>query len=337
MKQASREHAERERWPIFEPLEGDRINPIALNKSVCVAGDRTHVNLALPSPKVSRVHVLFVTDENSVYLRDLASLNHVFVNDAPAREAVLAKGDSVRVGPYKFRCGSGFSPDHDHDTSGAPAAELDVLNSDVHVAVSGRTLLIGSRPDCDLRMPESVAAPAQAIVFEKAGRHFLRHLRNSNGTYVNDRKVGQVELSFGDVIRMGDIELRYQAAAAHGPADDQVAVDEQASPDADDAVAPEPDDDLGLLPLAAENEPKASASQDGPLPDLEDLDPDDVIPLRDEPERVPEPALTGLIGGDVHPGRIERRPVEPSGSREKANGTEKSAPRGSTPSAGRVR
>jgi pSer/pThr/pTyr-binding forkhead associated (FHA) protein len=336
VRQASREHAERERWPIFEPLEGDRINPIALNKPVCVAGDRTHVNLALPSPKVSRVHVLFVNDENSVYLRDLASLNHVFVNDAPAREAVLSNGDAVRVGPYKFRCGSGFPAGHEEAGHEAPAAELDVLNSDVHVAMSGRTLLIGSRPDCDLRMPESVAAPAQAIVFQKAGRHFLRHLRNSNGTYVNDRKVGQVELSFGDVIRMGDIELRYQAATAHGPADEQLAVDDQLSPGAD-AVAPGPDDELGLLPLAAENEPAGSAAQEGPLPDLEDLDLDDVIPLRDEPERGPESALVGLIGGDVHPGRVERRPVEPSGSREKANGVEKPAPRVSTPSTGRVR
>ena len=38
---------------------------------------------------------IFVADRDSIYLRDLASRNHTFLNDEPIREAVLRNGDVI--------------------------------------------------------------------------------------------------------------------------------------------------------------------------------------------------------------------------------------------------
>src|SRR5688572_26752646 len=74
--------------------------PVALNKAVCVIGRRWGVHPPLASKLVSKLHALIVRERDGVYVRDLASRNHVFVNDQPVRETDLTTGDVVRVGPY---------------------------------------------------------------------------------------------------------------------------------------------------------------------------------------------------------------------------------------------
>ena len=122
-------------WPVLEPLDGARERPIALNKPVCVAGDRARVNLTLRDATVSRAHAIFITDARGAYLRDLASLNHVFVNEEPVREASLHAGDVLKIGPYAFRCQGGLpeSADPAQTAPSTPAAELRTPDDSIHV------------------------------------------------------------------------------------------------------------------------------------------------------------------------------------------------------------
>ena len=271
MRQVPRTEADSHHWPVLEPLSGSQERPIALNKAVCVAGDRARVNLPLPSDMVSRAHALFLSDEHGVYVRDLASRNHLFINDEPVREAELHDGDRVEIGPYVFRCDAP-SDLQSNGAAHAPGSEL-MTPEGVHVPLKGRSTVIGRRDDCDVIIEGELVSPAHAVVFELDGRHRIRDLRSRHGTFVNDKRIGQSDLSPGDQVKIGDATLVYQAATDLTEASEPAVAPE--APAADQAQEHEP--------LAAEPEPDLNAddmpAQPDPAPAPEDLD---VIPLADD-------------------------------------------------------
>src|SRR5947209_3193565 len=205
MKHAERALVEANHWPILEPIEADgQVNPIALSKPVCVAGARARVSLPLNSPQISRAHALFVADSDGVYVRDLASLNGVSVNDSPVREAVLHNGDTVRMGPFSFRCAENFPEVEGAEQPHAGSAELRLPTDGARVPLTSRTLVIGSREECDLHVSDRDVSPAHAVIFDREGRWFIRDLRSATGTLVNGELVGEIMLEPGDEIRVGD-------------------------------------------------------------------------------------------------------------------------------------
>jgi pSer/pThr/pTyr-binding forkhead associated (FHA) protein len=211
MKQMAQLAAESKGWPILEPINVEELpRPVAINKDVCVVGTRQEVNLKLASPLVSRTHAIFVADHDSIYLRDLASRNHTYLNDKPIREAVLRNGDTIGLGPLAFRCKSGFDKPYDPTEMHAPAAELLSVTDGKRIPLTMRSTLIGSRDDCDVVLPARGVEPSHAIIFEREGRRYIRDLRSVSGTWVNNNAVGQIELNDGDDIRIAQAEFVYQ-------------------------------------------------------------------------------------------------------------------------------
>jgi len=203
-------------FPILKVAGDESIRaPVALNKAVCVVGRRLGVHLPLNSTKVSKVHALIVRQRSGVYIRDLASRNHLYVNDEPVVETALNDGDAVRVGPYTLNCASGFGPAEDNGelgpgiAPGAPGATLDVVGEETRLPLGARAVLIGHREDCELNLADDRVAPVHAVVFELDGKHVLRDLNSSAGTFVNNQSVHQKELEAGDEIRIGRMRVRY--------------------------------------------------------------------------------------------------------------------------------
>jgi pSer/pThr/pTyr-binding forkhead associated (FHA) protein len=215
MKQMERRQAETMGWPILEPIEAEGVTrAVALSQQVCVAGAREHVNLRLPSKRVSRTHALFVADRDAIYLRDLASRNHTFLNEEKIREAVLRNGDVIGLGPLTFRCQSGFDRPDGQDGAQAPPAELRMESDDARFPLSGRTSVIGSRGDCDVLLRGDDVDPAHAVIYQREGRRFIRDLRSQSNTLVNDEPVKEAELQPGDRIQIGGAHLIYQTVAS---------------------------------------------------------------------------------------------------------------------------
>jgi ABC-type multidrug transport system ATPase subunit len=59
-------------------------------------------NIPLPSPLVSRYHAEITQSPHGYAILDKGSANGTFVNGSKIRRAILAQGDVIHIGPYKF-------------------------------------------------------------------------------------------------------------------------------------------------------------------------------------------------------------------------------------------
>src|SRR5687768_13451840 len=93
------EHSAGARWPMLKPVGPEPGGPsVILDLPVCVVGARSKVHLPLDSPLVSKSHALIVDGgpDDGIYVRDLASRNHLYVNGSRVREAPLRPADLLR-------------------------------------------------------------------------------------------------------------------------------------------------------------------------------------------------------------------------------------------------
>ena len=206
-----------EPWPMLKSVQSPLPRrSVCVNRAVCVVGARSRVHLPLASPLVSRVHALIVNDGDA-YIRDLASRNHVFVNDRPVREAKLHDGDLLRVGPFAFRWQSPrVVPDtrEFHDDGAA----LILSGCATRFRIDRRTVLIGQRPQCDVPLCKPQVSPVHAVLFQRSGKRYLRDLNSHAGTFVNGRRIREVELRNGDEIRIGVTFLHFECTeTVHSP------------------------------------------------------------------------------------------------------------------------
>lgn len=67
-----------------------------------VFGRHGECDVVLPDATVSRRHTEIRRDEADVILSDLGSLNGSYVNGQPVETAVLADGDDISVGVFRF-------------------------------------------------------------------------------------------------------------------------------------------------------------------------------------------------------------------------------------------
>lgn len=75
-------------------------------------------------------------------------------------------------------------------------------------------LSIGRSAEADVRIDDRYASGVHARIFSRDGRTYIEDMNSTNGTQLNDATLnGEAELIDGDVVRIGDTELRYEAHA----------------------------------------------------------------------------------------------------------------------------
>ena len=73
-------------------------------------------------------------------------------------------------------------------------------------------LSIGRSAEADVQIEDRYASGLHARVFSRDGRTYVEDMNSTNGTLVNDATLrGEAELIDGDVLRIGDTELRFEA------------------------------------------------------------------------------------------------------------------------------
>jgi pSer/pThr/pTyr-binding forkhead associated (FHA) protein len=77
----------------------------------------------------------------------------------------------------------------------------------------GPGLVIGRALACEITIEDSYASGRHARLYDRDGHVYIEDLNSTNGTYVNGSRVSaQQLLRPGDVIRIGDTELRFDHA-----------------------------------------------------------------------------------------------------------------------------
>jgi pSer/pThr/pTyr-binding forkhead associated (FHA) protein len=92
-----------------------------------------------------------------------------------------------------------------------PGRYLQVAGPDraVMIALGSEPIHIGRGLAADLHLDESSVSRRHAILVPRPSGARILDDRSSNGTFVNGRRIQQVDLQDGDVIVLGRIMLRY--------------------------------------------------------------------------------------------------------------------------------
>ncbi|TJY58992.1 FHA domain-containing protein [Sinimarinibacterium sp. CAU 1509] len=76
-------------------------------------------------------------------------------------------------------------------------------------------LTVGRRPDNAITLNDSFVSGRHALVGRDAnGRCYVEDLKSSNGTLLNGKRVERAWLQDGDIVRIGNIDLRFAGDAA---------------------------------------------------------------------------------------------------------------------------
>lgn len=94
------------------------------------------------------------------------------------------------------------------------------------IVLTNRPVSLGRSDEADYQLPTKLASRIHAQVFPRERGWWVEDLGSSNGTVVNGNKIGKpMPLVPGDVITLGDVDLKFEgvAAAPAGPPDHLVA------------------------------------------------------------------------------------------------------------------
>lgn len=110
---------------LLKPKQGGR--PIVLDKPILLVGRHPECDLILEtSPKISRKHCFLALAEDRCYVRDLESMNGVWVNGRRVTDTVLLEiGDDLMIGDVEFEISR-----HQQKVAPKPAPRRDLPEPD---------------------------------------------------------------------------------------------------------------------------------------------------------------------------------------------------------------
>jgi pSer/pThr/pTyr-binding forkhead associated (FHA) protein len=215
MSKQNGRHKQEGHWPVLLPIASQKHVPqFPLNRTAYLFGSRSPAHVALKSKLVSKSHLIIINDRGESYLRDLASTNGVYLNNQPVREARISDGDILNIGRFQFICYNGFPSEMDEEPHAAEDAELIIEGQDQPFPLRLRTMLIGRRAKCELRLDDADVSNVHAIIYRCDGRRYIRDLNSTNGTFLNSQRIRETEIRDGDVVRVGETVFRYRRAEA---------------------------------------------------------------------------------------------------------------------------
>lgn len=230
-------------WGRLVALDGAYVGQAApLTRQVTLLGRELDNDVVVDDDRASRHHAELRWEHGRVSLLDFGSMNGTLVNGQAARGPTpLRTGDVVQLGQRSYRIEIAASgalaragAPLDEETTKTPGVSLPKLPEAPQltlVATNGpaagatwtlekEVVTVGRDDERDIAIAHPSVSRAHAqIVRQKAG-YFIADLHSRNGTRLNGELiVAPALLSPGDVVRLGEIELRCAAAgtpvAAH--------------------------------------------------------------------------------------------------------------------------
>ena len=218
---------------LNEPFAG-RASP--LTRQLTFLGRETNNDIVLGDERSSRFHAEIHWDHGHVQIVDRGSTNGTLLNRQPVFSAMpLVPGDVIEMGDqrYRFELVEGIRiaapapPPPGSETQRIPGVPTVSLAFEgvplMLIALNGATagerrLLragiteIGRDAERAVCLPDLSVSRLHAQVVRQRTGYYVQDLQSRNGTWLNGQPLGApAVLSAGDVLRVGEIELRCEA------------------------------------------------------------------------------------------------------------------------------
>lgn len=206
---------------------------------------RCDLQLSDDQKRVSREHAVIRQRGADYELNDRGSRNGTRVNGEPVAEpVVLSDGDQLDIGPYELRVHVGDSalaavPDDAGETvfmdekslrgrKGRPGKRqpkrrtpsgtritlkaLDGPLAGTQFRDPGEDVLIGRGDECAIVLPDDSVSKQHARVRRTPDGWAIQNLSQSNGTFVEGRRIEELTLASGQKVRIGTTTFMFSEA-----------------------------------------------------------------------------------------------------------------------------
>lgn len=230
-------------WGQLVPVDGEFAGtPLRLTRRLTLLGREMDNDIVIDDERASRHHAEIHWDHGHVELVDRHSMNGTLVNRKAVRGRVpLQSGDTLDFGAQRYRfevlvsvTASAISEEETRKIPGAGAGSatdatlpdtplLLVSMNDVFPGkrweLRDAVVTIGRDTERQICLPHHSVSRLHAQIVRQPGGSYVSDLRSSNGTFLNGQAISVPSLLLaGDVLRIGEIELRCEARAEAAPA-----------------------------------------------------------------------------------------------------------------------
>lgn len=207
---------------IKQPGHPDRT--VRLPEGATRMGRAEDNEVVLADVGVSRRHAQVYVSRTEVTVEDLGSGNGTYYNGYRVQSQAIQDGDEVVVDPFvlQFRIRGKGQARSDAAPRPATQANLEVVVgtglAGTNYPITSRGLSIGRSEDRDVVIPDPAASRHHAQISMQGADYVLRDMGSSNGIYVNGVRVRECTLADGDMLRIGNTEMRFGREGAGGGA-----------------------------------------------------------------------------------------------------------------------
>ncbi|MFT7519446.1 MAG: pSer/pThr/pTyr-binding forkhead associated (FHA) protein/tetratricopeptide (TPR) repeat protein [Kiritimatiellia bacterium] len=202
---------------IRQPGRPERVVP--LDRGAHTLGRSDDNQLVLPDIGVSRQHARVHVTPEGVRIEDVGSGNGTWRDGRRVRPSdLLGDGDMVLIDPFtlEFRKAASSAPRYTPGSIRARVsaeARLDVVHgpslAQRSYLIPGAGLSLGRSEYRDLVVLDPAASRHHCDVVRRDDGYYLIDNDSSNGVFLNDERVNDAMIYPGDVIRIGNTELRF--------------------------------------------------------------------------------------------------------------------------------
>lgn len=214
---------------------------LSLAAGTMALGDNpSRPELLLRDLRVLRIHCEVEIDQDSVVLNKLAG-----AAGQPGVQREIQPGQDARFGHTRLLLKATVEEKVQEKAATPGGAEatfkrLRVIDGDdlgraFRLPAEAGTVSIGKNPrQADVVLHDLYVSKVHCVVEIAGGKVLVRHNEGDNGTLINNKRItGQQELHVGDVLRVGNSQLRLETASTLGGAEVKPSPEQQA-PAADD-------------------------------------------------------------------------------------------------------
>lgn len=199
---------------ITHPLHEEQ--RVALEHDEYIVGRDPDAPIPLRDRKVSRKHARIYRRGDGYFIEDLGSVNGLVIGGTTVRDTrKLTPGLEIDIGGFIVKV---VSEEAREALTFSLTGRSEPLRGQVFMLPVGE-LEVGRVDGNAIVIPDASVSRTHAVLTVDAHSVCVEDQESSNGTFVNDVRVGKRVLEPGDTLRFGNVELRFAVAGAATPSD----------------------------------------------------------------------------------------------------------------------